>query len=236
MSLEKEFASRFFGYGNLDAPLWFIGKEEGGWETAREMQQRLRAWKNMGQKEVVCSLQFHRKAGIHKYHSAKKIEEIERQKTWCCLIRIILFAKGELCTKHAILDYQSKKLGEKTGESCLLDLRLPKLLEQKLKGDLTKIVEGRARWIREQIKLRRPRAVVFYSMHKKFMKYWSEISGVSTDDFTVKSPQYRIARKNGTSFIMMQHPAQGVSHELLYEIGRLIKGKLNWKEGPRLRP
>jgi hypothetical protein len=39
------FARTFFGYGTWRAPFWFIGMEEGGVRSIRELAIRIDAWK-----------------------------------------------------------------------------------------------------------------------------------------------------------------------------------------------
>ncbi|MBC8136283.1 MAG: hypothetical protein H8F28_10385 [Fibrella sp.] len=39
----QEFCNGFLGYGNLSAPLWFIGMEEGGGKSESEIAARLDA-------------------------------------------------------------------------------------------------------------------------------------------------------------------------------------------------
>ena len=43
-NLLTDFAYNFFGYGNLSAPIWFVGMEEGGGNTKPEIAARLDQW------------------------------------------------------------------------------------------------------------------------------------------------------------------------------------------------
>jgi hypothetical protein len=39
----NDFMHRFYGYGSWDAPLWFVGMEEGGGSTIDEIELRLKS-------------------------------------------------------------------------------------------------------------------------------------------------------------------------------------------------
>ncbi len=48
----EEFMMHFAGYGNLAAPIWFIGMEEGGGADVAELQRRVDAWRTRGSRTL----------------------------------------------------------------------------------------------------------------------------------------------------------------------------------------
>lgn len=44
------FVRRFFGYGSWEAPIWFIGMEEGGGKRFQELNERFDKWNRRGQR------------------------------------------------------------------------------------------------------------------------------------------------------------------------------------------
>lgn len=63
MELRKEldhFIKGFYGYGNLESDIWFIGMEGGGGATLEEIKSRLEVWKALGEGKVVDAYEFHK--------------------------------------------------------------------------------------------------------------------------------------------------------------------------------
>jgi hypothetical protein len=55
----SNFMNTFYGYGNLDAPYWFIGKEEGGGACRDEFIARIQTWLNRGSKQIDDLYDYH---------------------------------------------------------------------------------------------------------------------------------------------------------------------------------
>ena len=51
-SLVLDFCEVFFGYGSFKAPIWLVGMEEGGGESAEEIQRRLQIWDQRGRQNL----------------------------------------------------------------------------------------------------------------------------------------------------------------------------------------
>ncbi len=81
--LVEEFAEHFYGYGNFSAPIWYIGVEEGGGETAAELSRRFSIWAERGKHELEDLIDYHR--GIEVFDWQSKVQD-----TWRPLIRIQL--------------------------------------------------------------------------------------------------------------------------------------------------
>ena len=59
--LIKKYMSNFFGYGNLKSDYWFIGIEEGGGKTEKEVIDRIKTWNMFGENTVEDLAKFHKK-------------------------------------------------------------------------------------------------------------------------------------------------------------------------------
>ncbi|HEV2199981.1 MAG TPA: hypothetical protein VGR73_09170 [Bryobacteraceae bacterium] len=110
------FVETFAGYGNLDAPYWYVGMEEGGDSTSFE--RRVSVWRDRGSSII---------EDLREYHVAIKLEDLfvssaRLQSTWKQLIRITLRAEGLPCSVDAIREYQARQLGRRDGGTALLEL------------------------------------------------------------------------------------------------------------------
>lgn len=116
------FAETFVGYGNPDAPLWFIGLEEACGPNEAEMQQRLAVWQAFGRPRWMDACDFHMQAGMgHLFDT----ENCELQKTWKALMRICMKVANPnaVTTTAALQQFQSQRLGRPDGGHCLAELR-----------------------------------------------------------------------------------------------------------------
>lgn len=82
-----DFMENFFGYGNLKAPYWFIGKEEGGGKKMEENFRRILLWEKLGKNPTVDLKKYHYDLGFND-HQLTRI-----QPTWTKLVQIILTQK-----------------------------------------------------------------------------------------------------------------------------------------------
>jgi predicted RNase H-like nuclease len=72
----NDFMHRFYGYGSWDAPLWFVGMEEGGGNTLEELELRLKAWD--GSDDLADLKDFHAHLGGTNWFSSRP----KIQSTW----------------------------------------------------------------------------------------------------------------------------------------------------------
>ena len=94
---EVEKLLSFIGYGNLSAPVWFLGMEEAG-GGIENLRNRLKF-------DVIEDLyQGHKKLGILKHHEGKRII----QPTWRGMCVIMLTLKGIDINREEIRNYQDE--------------------------------------------------------------------------------------------------------------------------------
>ncbi len=104
---------RFIGYGNLDAPVWFIGMEERGHGEERLMR-RLKF------KRVEDLARAHRILGIAKHH----YPPFKLQPTWRTMCKVMLRLVDISPTEENLKTYQASFLG-RSGSATLLTELLP---------------------------------------------------------------------------------------------------------------
>ncbi|MCA9909957.1 MAG: hypothetical protein KC519_14970, partial [Anaerolineae bacterium] len=85
-ALLKRFMHGFYGYGNLHAPFWFVGMEEGGGKSFDEIATRLRVWQMRGEKLTEDVMDYHVDIGMPDFF----YDKIKLQPTWAKLIRVLL--------------------------------------------------------------------------------------------------------------------------------------------------
>ena len=117
-----DFTQTFFGYGNLGAPVWFIGMEEGGGATRDEIEARFRSWAAAGRAPVVDIVEFGREAGLEDHLQWFEGEKPPLQTTWKQLIRIILSSLEEPGDASTVKAYQRDAFARRDGQECLLEL------------------------------------------------------------------------------------------------------------------
>ncbi|WP_187971072.1 hypothetical protein [Aquibium microcysteis] len=189
----RDFMDGFYGYGNPQAALWFIGMEEGGGNSLDEVGERIAIWDGLGRPECADLAVYHDRlsAGFPAIAAFFAPDGSARiQSTWRGLIRILLKAKGLTPTREKVRDYQVSKWGRSDGEARLLNLlplpapstshwpysaieALPEL-ESRQKY-LQAWAPRRLAVIRRTIAAFRPRDVVMYGA--TYNDLWEELAG-----------------------------------------------------------
>lgn len=233
----SDFAETFFGYGDYNAPYWFVGMEEGGGKHFEDVEKRLSVWQQQ-RRELEDVAEFHRAIGFARLFDEKPI----LQPTWNKLIRILLSAEGQDVQTERVREYQRDSLGRVSGEkNCLIELlplpspgiqkwmykdhsALPQLKSREEYKEYYK--DMRVKHIRDRIDQYRPRVVVFYSTTKEYMEQWKYIAGVPLSPSETGKTPY-IARRDGTVFVVTSYPTtKGLSNEYFHGVGRLIAEEL----------
>lgn len=218
VELLEAFMSSFFGYGRLDAELWFIGIEEGGGRTVTEILSRLAAWNARNRRPVEDVAEFHVACGMsHLFSPGAQL-----QPTWKGLIRTV-FATNDLQPDvEQMRQYQISTFARADGGlACLELLPLPSPsvttwnygAEQGLPPEpwtdlpylqrrsdyMTHILETRVKWFRQAIKEKSPRAVLFYG--ESYRRYWAALCGLE-----FPRGNYSLRREGVTQYMLLPHP------------------------------
>lgn len=225
----------FFGYGSLDAPVWFVGMEEGLGHKSdidRKLEIRFRAADGkvvIDMRKDLRELEEHMKW----FERGGKI-----QPTWKYPIALYLFFrnKNRSVTKEEIRHHQTVILGDceikETVTIELMPLPAQKADEATwlyakygISGLTTRreYIETykamRIIKLRALIEKHKPRLIIFFSL--KYREDWVRIMGEDAKEIT---RQFYFGTKNETSFcITPQSSMPGMSYARLYEFAEKIK-------------
>ncbi|PQO94294.1 hypothetical protein C5614_20395 [Massilia phosphatilytica] len=226
----RDFMDNFFGYGNLAAPVWFIGMEEGGGASEKEISDRLKTWHGDGpeNRTVKDLAEFHLAFGDATRFTEEKVAI---QSTWSKLMRTLLVAQGETPTTERLRQYQKEKLGRSGGDAALLELLpLPRPSMKDWDYDTwsglpeletfatyqSSVRPQRIAAIKALIAKCKPRAVIFYGTG--YTVHWEAIAGMSF-------PKGHYPRVAGTAplYMLLPHPvAHGKINQYYEAAGKIL--------------
>jgi|AntAceMinimDraft_1070359.scaffolds.fasta_scaffold40637_2 hypothetical protein len=224
-----EFASGFYGYGDFDSPLWFIGMEEGGGNSAGEVTNRICVWQQRGCVPL---------EDVAEYHDAfveNGFRSITKQNTWSALSRIQLAYNSGPQSGISVRNHWRQQLGRRGSATCIMELnplpspsintwKYPEFTEMPF---LASRIAYNARYradriasIKDMIVQHAPKAVIFYG--KKYESFWAEIAGATLETEQLHS---RVV-KGGTTFVSMHHPnarVSGKTSDYLENLGSMLR-------------
>lgn len=236
-ALIADFMKSFYGYGNLSAPYWFIGMEEGcgpDWDT--HVQPRFEQWRARGRKQTEHLRDFHFAIGVRKHWQAVAGRPVKVQFTWRRLVETVLVARGDAGTEERIAEYQSEELGTLDGDSCLLELlplpspRLTRFGYQHLANKeypyfasrslyRNHIIEDRIACIQRLIADNKPRHVVLYG--KSYQRRWDDLVMRAQWHVDMQIQQCRIFESN---IWLVPHPAaHKIPRDLFVTLGEKMR-------------
>ncbi len=234
------FMENFFGYGNLNSPYWFIGKEEGGGKELEENFRRIQTWKDLGRTSTVDMIEYHQKLGF----TERQLSSI--QPTWTKLAQILLELNEKPSEgKEDRRSYQRNLMGRINSNHCLLELMpmasrstslwLWKDVFEKYfnfadrNRYFAEISPNRRESLTRLIKQYKPNLVVFYSSQSDYIEQWNAISGVSNWNWEVMCDHFKFGWQEfeGTLFIITPHPtSHGLTNNDFPTVGKFIRSKL----------
>lgn len=223
------FANNFLGYGNLNAALWFIGMEEGGGVSKKEIELRLIAWRDLDFPITPDIADFHDRIG----HGALFSGKVKLQKTWAKLITFQLAIGGLGYSKEELREFQKNQLGRRNSNNALIEFMplpspgikkwyynifssLPYLESRQIY--IEAMAEKRINLIRRQLAKFKPKIVLFYGLG--YLDYWNKIAEI---DFKLYSEEeVYIGHKDETYFIATKHPVGFLKAGYFENIARLV--------------
>nr|WP_314899159.1 hypothetical protein [uncultured Deefgea sp.] len=244
--LIDRFLHNFFGYGNLKAPIWFIGMEEGGGKDLAEAQARIEAWQRLGAGDVIDLVTYHRVIDKSKYFDRARPPT---QPTWRGLIRILLgYQRYKRADIEAIRDFQANMFGTPNSNHCLLELmplasrRITSWIYtpwaeehqytmlQNRRAYRNQLEPQRINTLATKIRNYRPRNVVFYG--RTYLPSWKSIVQAVTGQesiWTEETPDpdcqltVLLSPTPATNFFIVNHStSRGVTENYFLSLGRTI--------------
>lgn len=195
-SLLQDFMIEFVGYGNFDAPIWFIGMEEGGGNSLEEIQARLTAWDQRGRRHAEDLHDFCKATG-HPALLPYSTISAPYNRTWCGLIKDLHKRQG--IPLASAVEYQRTRWLTKGEGNCMLNLMplpspniatwhysewsdLPEL--QSRKAYLKAMVPKRIARLRSVIASFDPQLVV--CVGTRYRHYWEQLrQGITATKFDI---------------------------------------------------
>jgi len=236
----KDFMHEFYGYGNFEAPYWFVGMEEAGEDTHSYIRVRVDRWAN--QRGALVDLK--------EFNNIEWFEYFENnhpifQSTWRPLLLLLFNLKGHktyLKKSRNLSDmriYQATQWGQKSGETCLAELfplpcssnrNAPWIYEKyknrfpflKTKTSYEKHLSNlRVFTLNSKITKYEPRFVIFNGL--RYMQEWTHISGATLQKKIVEGKNFYIAKPGNTTFVAIEHSSNRVPNKYFEKIGSYLR-------------
>lgn len=232
--LIQERIKNFWGYGNLDSEVWFVGMEEGYNETNEVLFERFKATAHKAVFDIYDDLK------VDPGHVYWFEENAPTQSTYRPLIYIHRFLQtGVEPTIEEIREYQIKKFGRKTADHAVLELMpLPsKSIKESdwlyadsgveglstRKEYLATYKSQRVRELHTLIQEHKPKLVLFYS--RTYLSDWQQIVSVPFEEVTPK--KLHIAKDHDTVYAVVPHATSfGMSKNDWRDIAERIRTSL----------
>lgn len=208
----SDFMNSFLGYGDFDADTWFIGMEEGGGDSLKDVETRIGTWVRRGKCALEDCAEYHLAIGAgHLFTPPVRAA----QRTWDWLMRAQLLSEGKPYDSAASKTMQGERwlrYGSKTCGLELLPLPSPSInvwhynqfsndpiLQDRASYSAAMLPTRKAK-IKSAIDEHKPRNVVFYS--KKYLAHWQDLMGVGFEH----QDGLAFAKTGETSFFCTLHP------------------------------
>ena len=232
--LIQERIKNFWGYGNLESRVWFVGMEEGYNEKTESLEARFRSTAGKQVFDVFESLKG------DEGHVVWFKKGARTQPTYRPLIFLLLYMRtGKTPSLEDIRQYQIEEFGRASSDMAALELMpLPsKSINERdwiyapfgieglssRKEYLKTYKPERVRALRELIKQHEPRLVVFYSL--TYLNDWKQVVGIPMEEAI---PGMLYAASDGrTLYAVVPHSvARGISRNHWKEMAEAIRNRL----------
>ncbi len=218
---ELEHLLDFVGYGQLDAPIWFLGMEEAG-GGEENIRARLKFH------TVEDCAEAHRVLGITKHHWGKRVI----QRTWRGMCYIMLRLANKPVDTESIRQYQAESLGRFGGQTLLVELMpIPKhdigawgyekLIPQfKSREEYYRQVKPRRlAYLQTLLHENKPQKVVGYGK-----SYWDEYKALFPGMHFARLGQFEVGKSDGQKIVLTDHFTAHSMNGKLDEVVGILKG------------
>ena len=182
----------WLGYGNWDAPYWFVGMEPGGTDDDASYE----TWAQLGGTELIDCREHHLASNCTKWHCG---DRPPTQSTWRQLIQLVLSNEGKPYNIDAVRAYQRWKWGALKGD--IASVWVSALHARNLATEVSRGLhrEQRVATIRERLAKYRPKFVVFYGT--TYVAIYESIAGHVFEN--------GYAWHDATLCVLVPHPTAG---------------------------
>lgn len=212
----QAYMASFAGYGDLRAPLWFVGMEEGGGRDVDELVRRVDTWVARGRRRLEDLAGYHRAIGMPRHFEAP----YPLQRTWGPLARVLQASQSASTDLSALRQVQATQLGAHGGGAVLLELLplpapntntwpyaalakdVPALLDRATYR--TTYQPARLAMLRALIQEGCPRAVICYGLG--YLESWTALAGAPLRPITVAERACYVGEVTGSMLLAVPHP------------------------------
>lgn len=230
--------NNFWGYGSLEAPVWFVGMEEGLGPTVdtEELEVRFRS------ADEKTTIDMRRDMGHLVGHMKWFRKNSPIQATWKYPIALYLYLKNhKIPTQQEIREHQGLVLGDtlKKESSTIELMPLPSqkahqstwLYEKygilglsSRKEYLATCKPKRVQELKNLVRKYSPELIIFFSVG--YLPEWTEVIGEKPKEITKQ--MYFLKTKKTSFCILPQGASFGMSYKRLYEFAEIIKNKITF--------
>lgn len=212
----QAYMASFAGYGDLRAPLWFVGMEEGGGRNVEELMRRVDAWDARGRRRLEDLAGYHRAIGMPRHFEAP----YPLQRTWGPLARVLQASQSASTDLSVLRQVQATQLGAHGGGAALLELLplpapntntwpyaalakdLPALRDRATYR--TTYQPARRAMLRALIREGRPRVVICYGLG--YLESWTALAGAPLRQITIAERACYVGDVSGSMLLAVPHP------------------------------
>lgn len=233
----ENYCTNFYGYGNWESPIWFIGIEENGGYSEEEVQKRIDSWMRF-KTPLIDNKEHHLSLNIEGI--TKLFTEGKCQRTWWKLIRLKLNYDDDIVSNEKIQQIQKDEWGQLKSKSLIIEmfpLPSPSIADWKYKewsqlnflNSRTEYFDffatQRTKFIKNKIKKFKPKVVIFYA--NKLIKYWDLIIednfNSNAEKRKINDNYFQFIKKDSTCFIQTPQPAGVWGNDFWDKLGKEIK-------------
>ncbi len=229
----QAYMASFAGYGDLRAPLWFVGMEEGGGRDVDELARRVDAWDVRGRQRLEDLAGYHRAIGMSRHFAAP----FPLQRTWGPLARVLQASRGASTALSELRHVQATQLGAHGGGAALLELlplpapntntwpyaalakHVPALRDRA--AYRTTYQPERLAMLRALMREGRPRAVICYGLG--YWESWTALAGAPLRPITIGERACYVGETSGSMLLAVPHPvAHGGTNYFWEAVGAVV--------------
>jgi hypothetical protein len=221
----------FWGYCTFDAPVWFVGMEEGLGDE-KDLEERFRAADG---KTTIDIRKDMTRVPLHKMYFQPPKPPI--QPTWKYPITLYLYLKnGRAPSLEEIRKHQLDVLGDVARKETHVIELMPLPARSTAASDwpyqncvgtrqqyLAKYKLARVRQLRTIVATHPPRLVIFHSL--TYLTDWECVIGLPPTEVT---PQMYFASANETSYYVIPYAnSRGMSYKRLYQFAERVRSQVS---------
>jgi hypothetical protein len=229
----QTYMARFAGYGDLRAPLWFVGMEEGGGRDVAELTKRVDTWDARGRQRLEDLASYHRAVDMPYHFDAP----YPLQRTWGPLARILQSSRGASTDLSVLREVQATQLGAHGGGAALLELLplpapgtvtwpystlAPHIPALRDRATYRATYEpARLAMLRALIHEGGPRVVICYGLG--YRKAWSTLAGAPLRPIGIADRTCYVGEGSDPMFLAVPHPvARGGKSRFWEAVGSAV--------------